>query len=366
MPTPLFDGTAHLEPLRKEIDGAIARVVDSGRYILGAELRAFEEEFARYLGVSHVLGVGNGTDAITLALLALGVGPADDVVVPSFTFYASAEAIVPTGATPVFCDVDPDTFCVTAETVRAALTPNTKAIVAVDLFGNPFPVDEVAELGIPIVEDAAQAAGSTLAGRAAGSLGDVATFSFYPSKNLGGLGDGGAVATDDPQIADRLRLLRSHGSRDRATYEIVAYNSRLDEIQAAVLRVGLRHLDSWADARRTVDRRYRELGLGDHVGLPVPVEEAEPAWHLYVVRHEQRDEIAAALTEAGVENKLYYRTPIHKQPSMLAFGSGVELPVTDRLAGTHLAIPIGTALTDQQLEQVVSVVAGVATGAGVA
>lgn len=366
MPAPLFDGKAALEPLRAEIDEALSRVVDSGRYILGPEVAAFEEEFAAYLRVAHVVAVANGTDAITLALLALGVGPGDEVVVPSFTFYASAEAIVPTGATPVFCDVDPDTFCVTAETVRSALTPKTKAIVAVDLFGNPFPVDEVSELGIPIVEDAAQAAGSRLDGRAAGSLGAAATFSFYPSKNLGCLGDGGAVATDDPEIADRLRLLRSHGSRDRATYEIVAYNSRLDEMQAAVLRIGLRHLDQWAEARREVDRRYRELGLGDLVGLPVPVDGAEPAWHLYVVRHERRDEIAAALTEAGVENKVYYGTPIHRQPSMRAFDSGVSLPVTDRLADTHLAIPIGTALTESQLEEVVSAVAGVATGAGVA
>jgi dTDP-4-amino-4,6-dideoxygalactose transaminase len=358
----MFDTGARTAPLRAEIESAFSRVLDSGRYILGQEGAAFEQEFAAYLGVRHVIGVANGTDAITLALLALGAGPGDDVVVPSFTFYASAEAIVPTGARPVFCDVDPDTFCVTADTVRAALTPATKAIVAVDLFGNPIQIAELEQLGVPIVEDAAQAAGSTLRGKAAGSLGRVATFSFYPSKNLGCLGDGGAVTTDDEELAARLRLLRSHGSTNKSTYEIVGYNSRLDELQAAVLRICLPELEGWASARRGVDRLYRELGLGRHVTLPTAGDGAATAWHLFVIRHEQPDVLSEALTAAGIENRGYYRTPIHRQPSMREYVDRTELPVTDELARTHLAIPIGSTLAPEQVREIVAVIADAASG----
>src|SRR5687767_13176742 len=243
MPVALFDTETPLAPLRGEIDAAVAAVLDSGRFILGPQVDAFEREFAAYCGASHAIGVANGTDAIQLALRALGVGPGDEVVVPSFTFYASAEAIPPTGARPVFCDVDPDTMVVTAETVRAALTPRTAAVVAVHLFGNLAPVEEIEALGVPVVEDAAQAAGSVREdGRRPGALGSAATFSFFPSKNLGCFGDGGAVTTRDAAVAERVRMLRFHGSADRVTYEEVGLNSRLDEVQAAILRVQLPHL----------------------------------------------------------------------------------------------------------------------------
>src|SRR5918997_6323747 len=209
---PLFDTDSPLRPLRAELAGAVAAVLDSGRFILGPQVAAFEDEFAAYTGVRHAAGVANGTDALTIALHALGVGTGDEVVVPSFTFFATAEAVVPTGARPVFCDVDVQTCCVTADTVKAALTPRTKAVVAVHLFGNVAPVAEIQALGVPVVEDAAQAAGTrTAAGRRAGALGSVATFSFYPSKNLGALGDGGAITTDDDDLAARLRLLRGLG-----------------------------------------------------------------------------------------------------------------------------------------------------------
>src|SRR5205807_10370569 len=259
MAVALFDTATPLQGLRAQIDERIAAVLDSGRFVLGPEVAAFEREFARYLGVEHVVGVANGTDAITIALRALGVGAGDEVVVPSFTFYASAEAILPTGATPVFCDVDADTANVTPDTVRAALTRQTKAIIAVDLFGVPAPVGEIGEAtGVPVLEDAAQAAGASAGGRRAGSLGTVATFSFFPSKNLPCFGDGGAIATDDERIADAARLLHFHGSRDKATFERAGYNSRLDEIQAAVLRVLLAHLDEWSDGRRRAARHYEE------------------------------------------------------------------------------------------------------------
>jgi len=345
MAIPLFDTASPVAPLRAELDAAIARVLDGGVYILGPEVEAFEQEFARYLGVRHVVSVANGTDAITLALQALGVGPGDEVVVPSFTFYASAEAIPPTGATPVFCDVDPDTMCVTAETVRAALTPRTKAVVAVDLFGNVAPIPEIRALGVPVLEDAAQAAGARLGERAAGSLGDVATFSFFPSKNLGCFGDGGAIATDDDALADAARVLRFHGSRDKVDYERIGWNSRLDELQAAILRVLLPHLDDWAEGRRAAGGRYADAGLGELVALPLPVAGAVPAWHLFVVRHERAVELERALGAAGVGARGYYRTPLHRQAALAPWvPADLSLPVTDELARTHLAIPMNPLL----------------------
>jgi len=233
---PLFDTEAQFREVREEVNRALARVVDSGRFILGPEVEAFEREFAEFLGVGHVVGVANGTDAITIVLRSLGVGPGDDVVVPSFTFYASAEAIPHTGARPVFCDVDPETFCVTAETVERALTPATRAVLPVHLFGRVAPIEDLRRLvegrDIAIVEDAAQAAGARLGGKLAGSLGSAATFSFFPSKNLFCLGDGGAIATDDEQVAEQARTLRFHGSRDKATFTDVGWNSRLDALQA--------------------------------------------------------------------------------------------------------------------------------------
>src|SRR5206468_7884246 len=230
----------------------MAAVARSGRYILGPEVEAFERELADYLGVAHVVGVANGTDALTITLRALGVRPGDEVVLPSFTFYATAEAAVAAGAVPAFCDVDPETFCVTRATVERALTPRTRAIVPVHLFGNAAPVEELRELGVPVLEDAAQAIGATLGGRRAGSLGHAATFSFFPSKNLPCLGDGGAIATDDAEVAAVARRMRFHGSEDKQTFVDAGYNSRLDELQAAVLRVLLPELEGWNAARRRV------------------------------------------------------------------------------------------------------------------
>jgi dTDP-4-amino-4,6-dideoxygalactose transaminase len=356
VPVPLFDTVSPLEPLRDRLRDRMVAVMESNRFILGPEVEAFEEEFARYLGVRHVVGVANGTDAITIALRALGVGDGDEVVVPSFTFYASAEAIPPAGARPVFCDVDPETCCVTGETVRAALTPRTKAVVAVDLFGNVAPIPELAELGVPVIEDAAQAAGATLAGRRAGSLGRAATFSFFPSKNLGCMGDGGAIATDDDELADRARMLRFHGSYDKVTYEHVGYNSRLDELQAAVLRVLLPELDGWCDGRRTAGRHYEEAGLGELVALPAPVPGANPAWHLYVIRHPAAEQLGPALGRVGIGARGYYRTPVHRQPAMRTWADGAPLPVTDELAGTHLAIPVSPVLSRTQAIEVVSAI----------
>ena len=275
--------------------------MDRGTFILGPEVAAFEAEFAAYLGARHAAGVANGTDALVLALRALGVGPGDEVVVPSFTFYASAEAIPHTGARPVFCDVDPDTCCVTAETVRAALTPRTKAVIAVHLFGNVAPIAEIEALGVPVVEDAAQSAGSLSATRGRpGALGTIATFSFFPSKNLGAFGDGGAVTTNDAELDARIRLLRFHGSQGQG--HVRARRPQLAPRRAAGRRscaCSSRTSTRWCDGRRAAAAAYERAGLGELVELPAPRRRArDPAWHLYVVRDESVDALAEALKRA--------------------------------------------------------------------
>jgi dTDP-3-amino-3,4,6-trideoxy-alpha-D-glucose transaminase len=337
MQVPLF--ASSLAPYHDRIAAALERVARSGRYILGPEVEAFEREFASYLGVRHCVGVANGTDALTIALRALGIEPGDEVVMPSFTFYATAEAAIVAGATPVFCDIDLDTFCVTAETVKAALTPRTRAVVPVHLFGNVAPVPELRELGVPVLEDAAQAAGGELNGVKAGALGDAATFSFFPSKNLPCLGDGGAIVTNDDALAERARILRFHGSTDKATFTDVGYNSRLDELQAAVLRVLLPELEGWSERRRGVAATYERLGLGARAALPRPVAGARHAYHLYVVR-----------AESLPVGRGYYRVPVHRQPAVAA---DVELPATEEAARTNHALPMGIDLTEAELREVV-------------
>jgi dTDP-3-amino-3,4,6-trideoxy-alpha-D-glucose transaminase len=352
MQVPLF--ATSLEPYQERIAARLAEVAASRQYILGPELQAFEREFAEYLGVGHVIGVANGTEAITIALRALGVRPGEEVVCPSLTFYATAEAVVNAGATPVFCDVDPDTWCMTAETARAAMGERTAALLPVHLFGNVAPMPELRELGVPVLEDAAQAAGASLGGAKAGALGAAATFSFFPAKNLPCLGDGGAITTDDAEIAERARLLRFHGSKDKQHHTEVGYNSRLDSLQAAVLRILLPELDGWNAARREVAAGYERAGLGEHVKLPTPTEGAEHAYHLYVALSSDADELVGSLNSSGVAARAYYRTPVHRQPAMERFAARAELPVTDELAATLLALPMGPELRPEQVEAVVA------------
>ncbi len=311
-------------------------------------------EFAAYCGVDHAIGVANGTDAITIALRAMGVGPGDEVVVPSFSFYASAEAIAPTGARPVFCDIDPGTYCLTAETVRAVLTPRTKVVIAVHLFGNVAPVAEIEALGVPVLEDAAQAAGSTSEEGRPGSLGAAATFSFYPSKNLGCFGDGGMITSRDPGIAERSRVLAFHGSRDKVTYEELGYNSRLDEIQAAILRVQLPHLDAWADGRRRAGRHYVRGGAWRSGHTPERRRRKLSGLARVRDRPPQIERIQEALTAAGIANQPYYRIPIHRQAPMRAWAEAAELPATEHAAATHLAIPMSPVLSEAQAGEVVA------------
>jgi dTDP-4-amino-4,6-dideoxygalactose transaminase len=361
VPIPLFDTKTPLAPLRETIHERVRAVIDRGVFILGEEVEAFEHELARYLGVRHVVAVANGTDAITIALRALDIEPGDEVLVPSFTFYASAEAVAGVGARPVFCDVDPDTRNVTPATVRAALSADTKAILAVDLFGCPAPIPDLREFGLPVIEDAAQALGASLGSQRAGSLGDIGTFSFYPSKNLGAFGDGGAIATDDDALAEVARALRFHGSRDKVSFERVGYNSRLDELQAAILRVLLPELDGWCEGRRRAARAYQEAGLGEHVGLPLVPDGATPAWHLFVVTHPSASALVQALGPRGVQARGYYRTPLHRQAAMGPYAPpGLELPFTEELAASNLALPMSPALSLQDARAVVSAVASAA------
>jgi dTDP-3-amino-3,4,6-trideoxy-alpha-D-glucose transaminase len=352
MPVPLF-ASSH-DRYAAQVRERVSAVIDSGRYILGPEVEAFEGEFADYLGAKHAIGVANGTEAITIALRALGVGPGDDVVLPSFTFYATAEAAVNAGARPVFCDIDPDTFCVTPETVERALTPATKAIIAVHLFGNVAPVPELQRFGLPVVEDSAQAAGASLNGVMAGALGAAATFSFFPSKNLFCLGDGGAITTNDDELAAAVRRLRFHGSEDKQTFVDVGFNSRLDELQAAALRVFLPELDGWTQARRAVAAGYEQAGLGDSLQLPRPVDGAEPVYHLYVARTPRADELLSGLAEAGVEARPYYRVPVHLQPAMKPYGGdSLDLPGTAQASRENVALPMGSELAADAVAEVV-------------
>jgi dTDP-3-amino-3,4,6-trideoxy-alpha-D-glucose transaminase len=356
---PLFDTSTPVHGLREELRDAIARVLDSERYILGPEVSAFEHEFAAYCGATHAVGVANGTDAITIALRAMGVGPGDEVVVPSFTFYASAEAIPPTGATPVFCDIDPDTYCVTAETVRAALSPRTKAVIAVHLFGNVAPIAEIQALGVPVLEDAAQAAGSICGEQRPGALGTAATFSFFPSKNLGGFGDGGMVTTSDDALAATLRAMRMHGETSRYHHKLVGGNFRLDALQAAVLHVKLPHLDGWAGARRAnakeIERRYLESGglPFESGGVKFPREAAgrHHVFNQFVVRvgGGRRDSLKEFLEKRAIGAAIYYPVPLHLQECFASLsGKAGDFPESERAAKETLALPVFPELTEAQ------------------
>ena len=360
MAIPLVDVRAQYSPLREELMTRIGEVLDSGRLILGPNVEAFEREAAEFLGVGETIGVANGTDAISLVLEALGVGPGEEVICPSFTFYATVEPIVHRGATPVFCDIDPVTLNLDPADVAAKVTGRTRAILAVHLFGRPAPLDRLPD-GVPVVEDAAQAFGARLGERRVGSMGAAATFSFFPTKNLFALGDGGLVATSDPEVARLVRMLRFHGSRDKQTFELVGYNSRLDELQAAALRLFLGRLEGWNEERRAAAARYEELGLGELVELPA--DDPGHVYHMYVVRSAERDRILAALREAGIGAAAYYATPLHLQPALRSLGlEPGSLPRTEQAAAENLALPLWAGIAAEQQEQVVETVRGALAG----
>jgi dTDP-4-amino-4,6-dideoxygalactose transaminase len=357
---PLFASRAALDPLLPEIAERQRAVLETGRYILGPEVEAFESEFAAYVRAGYCVGLANGTDALEVGLRALGVGPGDEVVVPAFTFFATAEAVVALGATPVFCDVDPGTWCMTAATATPAIGERTRALLPVHIFGNPAPVGELMDLAeqrdIKVLEDAAQAHGAELNGRMAGGLGHAAAFSFFPSKNLGGFGDGGALTTDDPEVAEAARLLRTRGSKDKRTFTEVGYNSRLDELQAAGLRVLLPHLAGWIEARRRAAAGYLEAGLADLTQVQAETPGGRSAWHILAIASPERDRLAAGLADAEIEARPYYETPLYRQPSLERWAPSEPLPETERICSQVLALPMGTALPEGAPAEVVAAI----------
>lgn len=348
---PLVDVKAQYAPLIPELQRRFAAVLDSGRFIFGPEVEAFEREAAAFLEVPHAVGVANGTDALLLALEAMGVGAGDEVICPAFTFYATAEAIARVGATPVFAEVEPATLNLDPEDVAARVSSRTKAVVPVHLFGRPAALAELQALGLPLLEDAAQAFGAP----GVASAGVCSTFSFFPTKNLFALGDGGLVASRDGAVAETVRKLRFHGSADKQTFELIGVNSRLDAIHAAALRVFLPQLPGWNALRRQAAARYAELGLGEAVKLPV--DEPGHVYHVYVVRTPDRDRVAAALREAGIGSASYYSIPLHLQPALryLGYEAG-SLPVTEQAARENLALPLWAGIPAEAQERVVEIV----------
>ncbi len=337
-------------------------MLDSAQFINGPEVSDFERKFAAFCDAGFAVGVGNGTDALTLALKALEVGPGDEVVTTANTFIATAEAIAAVGATPVFVDVDPSHFNMTAEGLSAAITPKTRAAIPVHLYGQPAPMAEIMEVArrrsIKVIEDAAQAHGAEYNGKRVGGWGDVAAFSFYPAKNLGAYGDAGAVVTNDEELAATVRMLRDHGRTDKYLHEYVGVNSRLDTLQAAVLGVKLGHIEEWNEARRAVAAKYdAALGGFPWLTLPAHMPGGRHVYHLYVVRSGRREELRQHLSDSGIGVGIHYPVPLHLQPAFRSLGYGMgDFPVSERLAGSVLSIPMYPEVSEAQLDRVVQTI----------
>lgn len=347
---------------------AAERVLASCRFILGPEVGALEAELAALCGARHGIGVNSGTDALVLALKAVGVRPGDEVITSSFSFVASASAVLMVGARPVFVDVDPITYNLDPALVARAVTPRTRAIVAVHLYGQPAAMDAIADAararGLAVIEDAAQAVGASYAGRPAGAWGDAACLSFYPTKNLGALGDGGAVVTDDPELAERARLLRQYGEARQYESVLAGGNSRLDTLQAAVLAVGLRHLDAWTARRRELAALYREELAGLELVLPEELPGRHHVFHLYVVRAPEREQLRERLAERGVETLVHYPRPVHLQPAYARLARA-GLGTSERLCAEVVSLPLYPELSDGEAEHVAAAARAVLGGAAV-
>lgn len=366
MPIPFLDLKAPYAELKLELDAAYQRVMESGWYILGEETASFEADFAAYCGVSHCIGVGNGLDALYLILRAMGIGPGTEVIVPANTYIATWLAVSYAGATPVPVEPDPVTYNLDPARVGAAITPRTRAILPVHLYGQPADMDPIVEIAhqhhLKVIEDAAQAHGARYKGRRAGSLGDAAGWSFYPGKNLGAVGDAGAITTNDPDLADKLRVLRNYGSRVKYFNEVKGNNSRLDPLQAAFLRVKLRYLDEWNARRAIIAQRYA-IGLAAIPGLSTPAvpEWAEPAWHLYVVRHRRRTALQELLHNNGIGTLIHYPVPPHLSGAYQELGLPAgHFPITEELAQTVLSLPMGPHLAMADCAKITEQIARVA------
>jgi dTDP-4-amino-4,6-dideoxygalactose transaminase len=355
---PMLDLKAQYRSIKPEIDAAVAQVFESGQFVLGGEVAAFEREFAEFCGAAHAVAVNSGTSALQLALIASGVGPGDEVITVPFTFVATAAVVEYVGAVPVFVDIDPRTFTMNPAAIEDAISDRTKAIIPVHVFGQTADMDPIREVaarnGLAVVEDAAQAHGARYRGVRAGALGDFGCFSFYPTKNLGAAGEGGIVVTDDEGGAEQIRALRNWGERAKYEHAIRAFNARMDALQAAVLRVKLRHLAEWTDARRRIARRYDEAFEGMGLQLPREMEYARHVYHLYTVRLADRDALQKSLAADGIGTGVHYPIPIHLQPAWadLGYAAG-SFPEAERAAAEVLSLPVYPEMTDQQVEAVV-------------
>jgi dTDP-4-amino-4,6-dideoxygalactose transaminase len=357
MNVPFVDLRAQHRAIQNELEQAIQRVMDRCDFALGEDVAHFEEEFAAFCGARYAVGVDSGLSALKLSLCAFGIGPGDEVIVPAHTFIATAAAVTFAGARPALVDVDPATYNIDVAQIEAAITPRTRAIIPVHLYGLPAEMETILSIadehGLLVIEDACQAHGAFYKGRRAGSLGQAGAFSFYPTKNLGGCGDGGMVVTDDAQVADRVRAMRNCGQKQKYYHELPPYNHRLDTIQAAILRVKLRHLDDWIRARQCVAALYDELLQGDGVLTPAQTAKATHVYHLYVIRTAQRDDLQAYLRDQGIGAAIHYPVPIHRQPFYADHEfRGGQFPATEQLCDEILSLPMFPEMTAEQIEYV--------------
>jgi dTDP-4-amino-4,6-dideoxygalactose transaminase len=357
MSIPWVDLTIQHHNIRSEINSAIQGVLDRGDFILGQDVAKLEEEFAAYCGTKFAVGVDNGVSALELSLRALGVGPGDEVIVPTHTFTATAAAVSFSGAEPVFVDADPETWNIDVEKIEEAISPRTKAILPVHLYGLPVDMDRILEIAeknkLVVVEDACQAHGASYKGKRVGSLGNAAGFSFYPTKNLGACGDAGMVTTNDAKVAETIRALRNCGQKTKNVHELAPFNHRLDNLQAAILRVKLQYLDQWIESRRNLAALYNQLLAGLNIQLPTEPEDYRHVYHLYVIRSQNRDALQAALKERGIGTAIHYPNPVHLQPY---FSNGVDrhgqFPVAEKICNEILSLPMFPELTEEQVEVV--------------
>jgi len=359
-PIPMVDVALQNGPLRDQIQAALMEVVDSGRYILGPHVQAFEREAAEFVGVPYAVGVANGTDAPHLALLAAGIGPGDEVITTPFSFIATANAIRYAGARPVFVDIDPATFNITAQGIEAAITPRTRAVLPVHLYGQPAEIGEIADLcqrrGLVLIEDCAQSLGAKRDGRMTGSFGLAGCVSFYPSKNLGAMGDAGLVVTTSAEFAEHLGRLRNHGSVEYGVHTETGFNSRLDEMQAAILRIKLRELVAYNESRRTAAREYGRLLAGLPLTLPAEDPRGEHIYHQYTILCDDREGLREKLSAAGVASALHYKLPLHRQRVLAEYAQGASFPVADSVAARCLSLPMFPGITSEQIARVAEVI----------
>jgi len=363
---PLVDLVAQYHSIKEEIDAAVNATLESGHFILGPAVSKLEETIAAYLGVDHAVGLASGTDALVLAMRAFDIKAGDEVIIPAYTFFATAGTVMSVGATPIFVDIDPVTYEMDVAQIKDRITPRTKAIIPVHLYGHPADMDPILELahahGLKVIEDNAQGFGATYKGKKTGSIGDIGSLSFFPTKNLGAFGDGGMVVTNDPALAERMRMLRTHGWKKKYFSEELGYNSRLDALQAAILQVKFPHVDSWNEKRRAIARRYSEKLAPLGVVVPVECEWGRHVYHLYIIRSDRRDELQAFLKQRGIASEVYYPVPPHLSIPCrkLGYKEG-DYPLAEQASRETLALPLYPELTTEQQDEIIAAV-GAFTG----